>query len=135
MDLEGINIDEAGGLDRAFDSLRQARPDGVLVAGVPALLIYRKPITEFMAANRIPAIYPWPEFAEVGGLAVYATNFDDLFRQAAGYVDRVLRGAWPGELPVQQATAFELVINMRAAKALGLTIPPPILARADEVIE
>ena len=80
-------------------------------------------------------VYPFREFAEAGGLLVYATNFDDLFRQAAGYVDKVLKGAAPGELPVQQAATFELVINLRAAKALGLTIPPVLLGRADEVIE
>ena len=88
-----------------------------------------------MAENRQPAIYGSPEFAEAGGLIAYSTNFDDLFRQAAGYVDRILRGASPAELPIQQATVFRLVINLTAAKALGLTIPPLILARADEVIE
>ena len=76
-----------------------------------------------------------PKFAEAGGLLVYATNFDDLFRQAADYIDKVLRGTVPGELPVQQAATFELVVNLKAARALGLTIPPSILARADEVIE
>ncbi len=101
----------------------------------PALFPYREAIVEFMAANRIPAVYPFREFAEAGGLLVYATNFDDLFRQAAAYMDKVLRGAAPGELPVQQAATFELVINMRTAKALELTVPPVLLARADEVIE
>jgi putative ABC transport system substrate-binding protein len=101
----------------------------------PALFPYRKAITDFMAANRIPAVYPFREFAEAGGLLVYATNFDDLFRKAAEYVDKVLHGARPDELPVQQAATFELVINMRAATAIGLTIPPVLLARADEVIE
>jgi putative ABC transport system substrate-binding protein len=101
----------------------------VLIAAAPALFPYRKPIVEFMAANRIPAIYPFREFAEAGGLVVYATNFDDLFRQAAEYVDKVLKGTAPGELPVQQAATFELVINMRVAKA------PVLLARANEVIE
>ena len=135
LNFEGINIDESGGLENGLERLRRAYPDGVLVPGVPALLVYRKPIADFMAVNRIPAVYPWPEFAEAGGLAVYSTNFDDLFRQAAGYVDKVLRGVAPGELAVQQAATFELVINMRAAKALELTIPPVLLVRADEVIE
>jgi len=89
----------------------------------------------FMAANRLPAVYPFREFAEAGGLVAYAANFDVLFRQAAGYVDKILKGAAPGELPVQQATTFELLVNLAAAKALGLTIPRAILARADEVIE
>jgi putative ABC transport system substrate-binding protein len=88
-----------------------------------------------MAANRLPAVYPFREFAEARGLVVYATNFNVLFRQAADYVDRVLRGAQPGELPVQQAATFELLVNLKTAAAIGLTIPPLILARADEVIE
>ena len=87
----------------------------------------------FMAANRLPAIDSGREFAEAGGLIGYSTNYDDLLRQAAGYVDRILKGETPGELPVQQAATFELLINLTAAKALGLTVPPPILARADDV--
>jgi putative tryptophan/tyrosine transport system substrate-binding protein len=135
VSCERLNIDEANGLESVLERLGRARPDGVLVPGVPALLLYRERITAFMAANRIPAVYPWPEFAEAGGLAVYSTNFDDLFRQAADYMDKILKGTPPGELPVQQATTFQLVINMRAAKALGLTVPMTLLGRADEVIE
>jgi putative tryptophan/tyrosine transport system substrate-binding protein len=88
-----------------------------------------------MADNRLPAIYGFPEFAEAGGLISYSTNFDELFRQAAGYADRILRGASPGEVPVQQTTIFRLQVNLTAARALDLTIPARILARADEVIE
>jgi putative tryptophan/tyrosine transport system substrate-binding protein len=95
---------------------------------------YRKTIVAFMADNRLPAIYGFPEFPEAGGLISYSTDFDDLFRQAAGYADKILRGASPGELPVQQATLFKMLINLNAAKALGLTISPTILGRA-EVIE
>jgi len=102
---------------------------------VPALLLHCEPISAFMAANRIPAVYPWPDCAEAGGLAVYSTNFDDLFRRAADYMDRILRGTLPSDLPVQQATTFQLIINLKTAKGLGLTVPPSILARADEVIE
>jgi putative ABC transport system substrate-binding protein len=130
-----VNIDDAGGLEGGLSEVRRTRPDGVLLMAAPALFPYRKAITDFMAANRIPAVYPFREFAEAGGLLVYATNFDDLFRKAAEYVDKVLQGARPGELPVQQAATFQLVINMRAATAIGLTIPPVLLARADEVIE
>jgi len=131
----GVDIDAAGGLESGLDKVRRARPDGVLVTAVPALFPYRRPIVEFMAANRLPAVYRFREFAEAGGLVVYATNFDDLFRQAADYVDKVLKGTRPGELPVQQATTFELLVNLNAAKTLGLTIPRTILARADEIIE
>ena len=92
-------------------------------------------MTAFMAANRLPAIYPYREHVEAGGLIAYGPNYDELFRQAAGYVDRILKGTAPGELPVQQAAIFELLVNLIAAKALGLTITPMILARANEVIE
>ena len=88
-----------------------------------------------MAANRLPAIYSNREFVEAGGLIAYSTNFDDLLRQAAGYVDKILRGTPPGELPVQQAATFELLFNMKTARARGITISPVILARADAVIE
>ena len=122
-------------LQAGLASLTRARPDAVLVIAAPALFPYRKEIAEFMALNRLPAIYPFREFAEAGGLIAYATNFDELFRQAADYVDKVLNGIPPGDLPVQQAAKFELVINLRAANALGLSIPPVLLSRADEVIE
>jgi putative ABC transport system substrate-binding protein len=135
VNFEGINIDEEGGLEGGFERVRRAHPDGVLVTAALALFPYCKPIVDFVAANRLPAVYPFREFAEAGGLVVYATNFDDLFRQAAGYVDKVLKGASPGDLPVKQAATFELLINLTAAKALGLTLPPTLLARADEVIE
>jgi putative tryptophan/tyrosine transport system substrate-binding protein len=135
LSFKAVDIDAAGGVESGLDQLRRSRPDGVLVTAAPALFPSRKPIVEFMAANHLPAVYPFREFGEAGGLLVYATNFDDLFRQAADYVDKVLRGARPGELPVQQAATFELLVNLSAAKALDLTVPPSILARADEVIE
>jgi putative ABC transport system substrate-binding protein len=126
-----VPVDLQGGLA----SLAQAKPDGVIVTAAPALFPYRQEIAEFMASHRLPAIYPFREFAEVGGLITYATNFDELFRQAADYVDKILNGTQPGDLPVQQASKFELVINLRTASALGLSIPPVLLSRADEVIE
>jgi putative ABC transport system substrate-binding protein len=138
LKFDRVKIDPANGLDNGLDAVRRAHPDGVLVANAPAFAnfsqVYR-PIVAFMAANRLPAIYGNREFVEAGGLMAYGTNYDDLLRQAAGYVDRILKGASPGELPVQQAATFELLINMTAAKAFGLTIPPLILARATEVIE
>ena len=135
LNFQGVDIDTTGGLESGLDKVRRVLPDGALVASVPALFPYRKRIVEFMAANRLPAVYPFREFAEAGGLVVYATNFDVLFRQAADYVDRVLRGAQPGELPVQQAATFELLVNLKTAAAIGHTIPRLILARADDVIE
>jgi putative ABC transport system substrate-binding protein len=134
LKFDGVKIDSGKGLGPGLDAVGKAHPDAVLVAAATAFFPYRKTIVGFMADNRLPAIYGFPEFAEAGGLISYSTNFDDLFRQAAGYVDKILRGASPGELPVQQATIFRLLVNLTAAKALGLTIPPAILARA-EVIE
>jgi ABC-type uncharacterized transport system substrate-binding protein len=135
LQFEGVEIDARGGLESGLENVRRARPDGVLVTAVTSFFPYRRAIVEYMAANRLPAVYGFREFAEVGGLLVYATNLDDLFRQAADYVDKVLKGAPPGELPVQQAATFELLVNLSTANALGLTVSPLILARADEVIE
>jgi putative ABC transport system substrate-binding protein len=135
LKFDGVKVDSANGLSPGLDLVRKAHPDAVLVAAATAFFPYRKTIAEFMADNRLPAIYGFPEFAEAGGLIAYSTNFDDIFRRAAGYVDKILRGASPGELPVQQATVFKLLINLSATRALGLTIPRAILGRADEVIE
>jgi putative ABC transport system substrate-binding protein len=95
----------------------------------------RRLIVELAAQARLPAIYPYRDFAEIGGLMAYSPDLMDQFRRAAGYIDRILKGANPGELPYQLPTKLELVINLKTAKALGLTIPPSVLARADEVIE
>jgi len=105
------------------------------VIGDTQLLAQRQRIVEFMMANRLPAIYAYPEFAEAGGLLSYSSDYNDLFWQAAAYVDKILRGTNPGDLPVQQPVKFKLVVNLKTADALGLTVPPLILAQADEVIE
>jgi putative ABC transport system substrate-binding protein len=97
--------------------------------------VHRKAIVAAAARNRLPAIYPFIFFATDGGLMTYGANRAELFRRSASYVDRILRGEKPSELPVQLPTKFELVINLRTAKALGLDVPPMLLARADEVIE
>jgi putative ABC transport system substrate-binding protein len=135
LKADALAMDAPQDLDVVLHQLTRTRPDAVLVIAAPALFPHRQMIVEFKAANRLPAIYPFREYAEAGGLIAYATNFDDLFRQAADYVDRILRGASPGELPVQQAATFELVINLKTAKALDLAVPQSLLARADEVIE
>ena len=95
----------------------------------------RKRIVELAVKYRLPAIYPQKEFVDEGGLMSYGVDYDDLFRRAAVYVDKILKGAKPADLPVQQATKFEFVINLKAAKQIGLTIPPDVLARATKVIK
>ncbi len=96
---------------------------------------YRAALVELATKHRLPAMYGVREFAEAGGLMAYATNLRNVFRLAAGYVDRILKGAKPGDLPIEEPTKFELVINLRTAKALELTIPPSVLVRADQIIE
>jgi ABC-type uncharacterized transport system substrate-binding protein len=96
---------------------------------------YRRDIIAVINAARLPAIYPEREYADDGGLMVYGANIPDNFRRAADYVDRILKGAKPGELPIQEPVTFDFVVNLKTARALGLSLPPSILARADEVIE
>ena len=122
-------------IEVALQQLNNARPDGVLIASDLLLLTRRSEIAEFLAKNRLPAVYPFREYAEVGGLMIHGANLGSLFERAAGYVDRILKGAKPADLPVQLATEFELIINLKTAAAMGLTVPPTLIARADEVIE
>jgi putative ABC transport system substrate-binding protein len=122
-------------VEQALVELRDARPDAALVLADPVLLDRARNIVEFMSAQRLIAMYAYREFVQIGGLLSYGTNYHELFRKAAGYVDRILNGAKPGDLPVQAADRFELAINLKTAKELGLEVPPTLLARADEVIE
>jgi putative ABC transport system substrate-binding protein len=129
--VEARNVTEIEG---ALAQIKTSRPDAVLIASDILLLSKRKEIAEFMAVNRIPAIYPFREYAAVGGLFIYGANISTLFERAADYLDKLLKGEKVSNLPVQQATAFEIV-NTKTASALGLTVPPNILLRADDVIE
>jgi len=99
------------------------------------LLAHRTQIVDFVARTRLPAMYPYRDFVVAGGLMSYAPSYEDLFRRSATYVDKILRGAKPSDLPIEQPTKFELLVNLRAAKALGLVIPSSILLRADQVVE
>lgn len=128
-------VTEPGQLEPAFAELQRARAQALIVMSDPMTAAQRKRIAELAASHRLPAIYALREFVEAGGLSSYATSLVDQYRRAAGYVDRILKGAKPGDLPVEQPTAFELWINAKAARALGLTIPPSLLLRADRVVE
>jgi len=128
-------VTEPDELERAFAELKRARAQALIVMSDPMTVGQRKRIVELAASYRLPAIYALREFVEAGGLSSYATSLVDQYRRAARYVDQIFKGAKPGDLPVEQPTAFELWINAKTAKALGLTIPPSLLQRADQVIE
>jgi putative tryptophan/tyrosine transport system substrate-binding protein len=126
------SVDE---IEAALLRLDQARPDGVLVAPDLLLLTRRREIAAALTKSKLPAVYPFREYADVGGLIFHGANLGTLSERAAGYVDRILKGTKPADLPVQLATEFELVINLKTASMIGLTISPTLIARADEVIE
>jgi putative ABC transport system substrate-binding protein len=121
--------------DRAFSDMTRARAGALTVLGSVMFVNERRRLVDLAAKNRLPAVYLSREFVDAGGLMSYGPNVADLFRRAATYVDKILKGAKPGDLPVEQPTKFELVINMKTAKALGLTIPQSLLGRADHVVE
>ncbi len=133
MRLEPVSIQGPNDFDSASKAVPGA--DGLLFLESPLFTTHRARLAELAARSRLPAIYGQREYVEVGGLMSYGTHFKDLYRRAAWYVDKILKGAKPGDLPVEQPTNFELVINLKTAKALGLTIPPSLLQRADQVIE
>jgi putative ABC transport system substrate-binding protein len=134
LDLVRADVRTSADLDGALDTLARARVDALWLVA-PAAFQGRGRIAEYALKNRLPAVAGYREFADAGGLLSFGTSFAQNHRRAAAYVDRILKGAKPGDLPVEQPTKFELVINLRTAKALGLTIPPALLARADEVIQ
>jgi putative ABC transport system substrate-binding protein len=122
-------------LDGAFSTIKKERAGALLVIADPLVVNNRSRIVAFAASSRLPAMYPYSLFVGVGGLMSYGVNIPDLARRAATYVDKILKGAKPGDLPVEQPTRFELVVNLKTAKALGMTIPQSVLMRADKVIE
>ncbi len=121
-------------LERALARIKAAHPDGLIVLPDRVLLASRRSIVQFAVKNRLPSMFPFREFAEEGGLMAYVPDLPGIYRRAGSYVDKILKGAKPADLPVEQPTTFELVINLKTAKALGLTIPQSVLIRADEVI-
>jgi putative ABC transport system substrate-binding protein len=134
VQLQFVEARRLNDFDRAFSDMTKARAGALTVLSSPLLLGERRRLVDLVAKHRLPAVYPRREFVDAGGLMAYGPSGLDLFRRAATYVDKILKGAKPGDLPVEQPTKFELVINLKSAKALGLTIPPPLLGRADEVI-
>jgi ABC-type uncharacterized transport system substrate-binding protein len=135
LQLQPVEISETKQLDDAFSAMSKERAGALLVLPDPLLLTQRPQIADLAVRNRLPTIFARRENVEAGGLLSYGSSLPDQFRYAATYVDKILKGAKPADLPVEQATKFDLIINLKTAKALGLTIPQSMLARADEVIQ
>jgi putative ABC transport system substrate-binding protein len=135
ISLRAHGVDGPDDFDRALAAIVAERGGAVLVATSPMFLGNRRPLADLALRHRLPTMFAFREYVEAGGLVAYGPNYADLFQRAAGYVDRILKGAKPATLPIEQPTKFELIISMKTAKALGLTIPPAVFARADEVIE
>jgi putative ABC transport system substrate-binding protein len=135
MELTPVGITDAGEIERGVTAFGRASNGALIVTGNTLTMVHRELIITLAARHRLPAVYALPLFANDGGLISYGPDSIDPYRRAAGYVDRILKGEKPADLPVQQPTKFELIINLRTAKALGLEVPPTVLARADEVIE
>ena len=135
VELRALDVRDTATIERGLSVFAREPNGGLIVLNSVAASIHHKLITDLAARFRLPAIYPYRFFVADGGLVSYGIDNHDLWRKAAGYVDRILKGAKPAELPVQEPTKFELAINLNAARALDLTVPPALLARADEVIE
>jgi len=135
MRLQSFEARAPQEIDRAFAAMTRERAGALLILADAVFVNQLRQIAELAAKRRLPAIYVGTEYAEAGGLMGYSANFLDLERRAATYVDKILKGAKPGDLPIEQPTKFELVINLRTAKAIGLTIPPSLLQRADQIID
>jgi len=135
VELEIQNVEKIDDLEGTLTAVGKAGNEAVIVAGSPVFFALQPRIAQWAGAARMPVISPWRELAVAGGLLTHGTSVNAMFRRAAVFVDRILKGEDPATLPVEQPTTFELVINLKTAKALGLTIPPMLLARANEVIE
>jgi len=134
--IQPLEVRNASDIDRAFEAMTKERADALtMFPGLPALFVNRKKIVELAANHRLPAMYSLHEFVDDGGLMFYGPDLLVGYRRAADYVDKILKGAKPAELPIEQPMKFELIINLKAAKQIGLTIPPNVLVRADKVIK
>ena len=135
LHLQSIGVEDPSAVERTLTSMTPERADALIVLSDAALLGRRRQIAELVAANRLPTIFWTGDYAKVGGLVGYGPDGVAIAGRAASYVDKILKGARPRDLPIEQPTKFELVINLKTAKALGLTVPLPLILRADEVIE
>ena len=134
VQVRPVEIKNTNQIDRLGDELRKLRANGLLIGANPVAILNLRKIAELAAKLRLPAISETPQYVEEGGLMAYGVNFGDIYHRAATYVDKILKGKKPADLPIEQPMKFELVINLKAAKQIGLTIPPNVLARADKVI-
>ena len=135
VQLQSLGVRGPEELDGAFSAMKEGRAGALIVESSSLLFTSRTRLADLALKNRLPTMFAQKEYAEAGGLMAYSADFSDLFRRSATFVDKILKGAKPADLPVEQPTKFELVINLKTAKALGLTIPPSLLGRADEVIQ
>jgi putative tryptophan/tyrosine transport system substrate-binding protein len=135
LQLQYLEVQTSKDIDVVFQEATKGRAEAILVLANPVIIYQRAHFIDLATKNRLPAAYSQPEFVDAGGLFSYTASFSDLFRRAATYVDKILKGAKPADLPVEQPTKFEFIINLKAAKQIGVTIPPNVLARADRVIK
>jgi putative ABC transport system substrate-binding protein len=135
MNVQAMKVRTPGELDETFKAIVRERPGALLVMADRLFLHNRQRIMDFATKQRLPGVYAYRELVEAGGLMSYGPSYPGMHRRAAYFVDRILKGAKPADLPVERPTKFELLVNLKAAKALGLTIPPSVLQRADQVIE
>jgi putative tryptophan/tyrosine transport system substrate-binding protein len=135
VELSPVDVRDAGEIERAVTAFARSSNGGLIVTGAAKAIIHRQSIIALAERHRLPAVYPGRLYVTAGGLVSYGADLIDQYRRAAGYVDRILKGEKPADMPVQAPTRYETVINLKAAKALGLSIPPAVLARAGEVIE
>jgi putative ABC transport system substrate-binding protein len=135
VEVRPVGVRDADEIERAVTAFARSSNGGLIVTGSPLTALHRKLIIALVARHRLPAVYPFRYFPTSGGMISYGPDTTDPFRRAAGYIDRILKGEKPADLPVQAPIKYELVINLKTAKALGLDVPPTLLARADEVIE